>query len=415
METTELTRRAALLLGLTSALFVAQLTTSRTTANPGSRLATMDALVHDGTFAIDRSVFRDTIDKVFVGGHYYSSKPPVLSTVGAGVYGALHHLTGLSFRGPTRPQAVWAVTVVLMLGAHLLLLVYGYRLLALWLPSPALVLAGFATLAFAYLGFGYATSINNHTPAAAVSLAAFYYAYLVRSGGSRAPRHWALAGALAALAPTLDLAAMFVSTAIGVYLLGRDWRAVVRWFAPAALVPLALHFLLTYLVSGSVLPIYLRHELYLYPGSYWNAPVGIDALDEPKHVYLWHMLVGHHGLLAMTPLFVLALVALGRGLRRGAPRRPEAMVVSASLVALVTFYAVTTKNYGGVCVGFRWLIVIMPFLVLFVGEWLREAHGRVALVVFVVLYGVSQVNAVDALGDPWRRSAWHTQLVRWGR
>jgi hypothetical protein len=412
-QASQLTRRAAQLIGIVSCVLVLAFTTGEAVTNPASRFATMDALVHDGTFAIDRSVFRDTIDKVYVGGHYYSSKPPVLSTLGAGLYWMLNRTTGLSFRGPGQHWALYGLTVLLMLGSHLLLLVYGYRLLARWEPQPTVLLPAFAALALAYLGWGYATSLNNHSPAAALGLASFYHAYQARSGaGGR--RDWLLAGAFAGLAPTIDLAALFVAAALGLYLLTYDWRATLRRFVPAALPALALHFALTYAVTGSLLPAYLRPELYHYAGSYWNAPGGMDALDEPKAVYLVNMLVGHHGVLTMTPLLVVALWSLAKSLRQGAERAAEARAVGGALIALVGFYAITTKNYGGDCVGFRWLIVVMPLLLIFVADWLREMRGRLATLTFALFFAVSEYHAIDALRGPWRTSSWQLLMQAWG-
>lgn len=413
MDTAALTRRGAWLIALVSALLVYQFTTGDVITNPASRLATMDALVHDHTFVIDHSPFKWTIDKVQVGGHFYSSKPPLLATAGAGVYAVVHHVTGLSMRGSdeSRYKAVFLVTLVLMLGSHLVLLAYGYRLLRRWDDRPEVVLPAFAALALAYLGFGYATSINNHGPAAAACLASFYHAYAARQGATPRWRHFAVAGLFGGLAPALDLGAVFVSVAVGLYLLTTDWRATLRWLAPAAVPPVALHFSLTWAVAGRLLPVYLDRQAYLYPGSYWHSPADMDALAEPRLLYVSNMLVGHHGLFTMTPLLVLALVALASSLARRDAHHREAAVVGGALVVLVVFYTLTTGNYGGTCVGFRWLMIVTPLLMLFVADWLRTTRGRVGLFAFGLLFAVSQFNAVDALRGPWRTSAWHALLA----
>ncbi len=414
MQPSSSTRRAALVIALASALLVAYFTTGEAVHNPASRLATMDALVHDHTFAIDRSPFRYTIDKVFVAGHLYSSKPPMLSTAGAGVYWVVNRVAGLSFRDETRPSAVYAVTLVLMLGAHLLLLAYAYRLLSAWEPRGEVLLPAFAAVALGSLVLGYATSINNHTPAAALALASFTHAWEARRGSASPGRQLALAGALGALAVTMDLAAVFVSVAIGLYVLAHDPRRFLRAFLPAAAPVIALHFALTWAVAGSLLPIYLHKEAYLYPGSYWLEPIGMDLLDEPKGVYLVNMLVGHHGLFAMTPLLVLAAVAIGRSAWRRDEHWREAFVAGGSLAALVVFYAATTRNYGGDCVGFRWFLVVTPLVLVFVADWLRGTHGRAALVSFALFFAVGAAHAADALAGPWRTSMWQQVLARWG-
>ena len=56
--------------------------------NPTSRVLPVIALFEDGTYAIDR--YQDTtMDKSFVGGHYYSDKAPLSTWLVLPVYGLL--------------------------------------------------------------------------------------------------------------------------------------------------------------------------------------------------------------------------------------------------------------------------------------------------------------------------------------
>lgn len=66
--------------------------------NPASRLAAIQALVEQQTWAIDGvSLGSMTIDKVFLNGHFYSSKPPVLNLFGALLYAIIKPLSGWTF------------------------------------------------------------------------------------------------------------------------------------------------------------------------------------------------------------------------------------------------------------------------------------------------------------------------------
>ena len=74
-------------------------------ANDRSRWCTVWSLVERGSYQIDEIddvPGWSTIDKVRQVGHYYSSKPPVLSTIVAGVYWVERAVTGWSFS--TRPE-----------------------------------------------------------------------------------------------------------------------------------------------------------------------------------------------------------------------------------------------------------------------------------------------------------------------
>lgn len=386
-------------------------TGSYVSTNPASRLATMDALVHDGTFVIDKSQYKWTIDRIVADGHNYSTKPPLLSTVGAGVYWVLLHTTGLSLRDPAqRDRTVFWLNLIVGGVPHLLLLWYGYRVLRWFAPDPRLGSLAFASLSLGQLGLAFSTTINNHVPAAAATVAAFYYAFGLRRGFLHGGKSFCCAGFAAGLAPTLDLGAVFFSASIGLYLLTWDVKQTLRWFVPLALIPVLVNVGLTWSVMGSPLPTYLRPELYDYPGSYWNKPRANDALDEPRMVYLFHMLLGHHGLFSMTPVVAFGVYAMVRSGIERAERALEALVIGGPLLVMIVFYTLTTKNYGGNTVGFRWLMPAVPISLLFVSQVRSIVRQRTVLALFLACLTVSQFHAYSGFKDPWEKSPWERWL-----
>ena len=379
---------------------------TNTSTNVMSRWATVEAVADHGTYAIDATKYTATIDKVKVGEHFYSSKPPVLPTIVAGVYWVYRSITGDTL-GSRGSWAAWVSTVATIGVLHVLLLVVFYRFAALLIGRSDAVLLALAAMCFACIGAGYATTLNNHTPAAFLSVASFYYAYRVRHGIDATRKHWLLSGLLAGALPTIDLPSAALSAALFVYLLRFDVRKTLRWFLPATLPFVVWHLATSWIATGSLVPIYLRGDVYQYEGSYWSSPRGLEAQPEPKWMYAFHVLLGHHGLFSMTPLFGLGVLGLAGVLRERHKLWSEALVVLVSSVVLLAFYILRTHNYGGVCIGVRWFVSYMPLLFLFFGIWLarRSLTSRVLLVV-AVLFLVSQFNAIDALHSPWAESQW---------
>ncbi|MBI5758279.1 MAG: hypothetical protein HZA46_07165, partial [Planctomycetales bacterium] len=83
-------------------------------ANDTSRWATVWSLAEHGTYQIDVIIQRpgwDTIDKVKLGDHFYSSKPPLLPTIVAGAHWLLKQTTGLDLL--TQPHATVQVLLLL--------------------------------------------------------------------------------------------------------------------------------------------------------------------------------------------------------------------------------------------------------------------------------------------------------------
>ncbi|HTN01412.1 MAG TPA: hypothetical protein VL132_06025, partial [Planctomycetaceae bacterium] len=84
-------------------------------ANDRSRWCTIAALLEQGTYRIDEIRQRpgwNTIDLIHVDGHFYSTKPPLLATVAAGVTWCVERITGWNLTTSTQPVA--AATLIVL-------------------------------------------------------------------------------------------------------------------------------------------------------------------------------------------------------------------------------------------------------------------------------------------------------------
>ncbi|HKO93086.1 MAG TPA: hypothetical protein VJU61_18145, partial [Polyangiaceae bacterium] len=377
-------------------------------ANTGSRYATIEALVDHGTYSIDDTHYVHTIDKYKIDGHYISSKPPTLPTLGAGVYWVYQQLTG---RHIYRNEGTVVRLVSLCTGGlcHLLFLIYFYRLSVLLLKREVAILVVMAGACFAYLGVAYATHINNHSTAAGLAVCGLYYACAIRMGQAK-PWHWPLAGFVLGILPAIDLPGVGITGLIGLYLLAHDWKKTLFWFAPALLPGLVTHLALTYSISGSFKPFYMNNELKDWKGFHFRNAGGIDGLREPKYIYAFNVLLGHHGVFSMTPLYLFGLWELVSSLRHRRHFR-ESLLSAVAICAFFGFYIYRTRNYGGWCVGMRWLVPVMPLLLLYFGFWLdRVRLGRAWWALLLPAFMVSCFNVQDGLTSPFQYSVWNNWL-----
>lgn len=390
-------------------LFMSQ---DRAQANPASRLATIESLAHRGTFVIDESRFTGTCDKVIIEGHYYSSKPPMLSVLSAGVYIAFSELTGVTFSS-NESASIRFISLFTGGLSYLILLYFFYRFLRRWFKSDRTVMLGLAVFTLNFIGLGYSTTLNNHTPAAACVFISFYYAFLLRRGDIKGSRFWLISGFLAGLGSTFEFWGGFFCLAFLCYLASRDSRRSFMLFLPAAVLPVVIHFIITYAATGSFLPVYLRPDLYQFSEGYWLDPVGIDAIYEPKHIYFFHLILGHHGLLSMTPVFFLSFWSILRAVIRRSNRFAEALTAGIPVIVSLLFLGLKTRNYGGVCAGLRWMILAMPFLFLFTADWIDKHRSRISMVLLAILIIIGFATLCDipwSNGGPWHNSAWHKYI-----
>jgi hypothetical protein len=389
--------------------------------NSASRFGTMDALVHDGTFFWDNSVFKGkTIDVVRFEGREISDKPPVFSVLFSGIYYGLTKI-GVSFRVDAHQAAYWLNLIFAIIVHGLLLLFFSRFLIALQKEtnfSRNTFLVVYASISFAYLGYGYASVLNNHSLGGSVALATFFYAYQASHSNknhSQKTLYLLLSGFFSGLLPTLDYPSLFISLGIFGYLLLFGKKIV--WYVLAALPPLIFHFWLNFKITGSLLPLYMDSQAFIYPGSYWNNPIAMDALDEPFWVYGLQSLIGHHGFFSVTPLLILAFSGLIKTVQLGSTSSSqlsakEAWFVLFSVFTVILFYLVVPyrHNYGGLCVGPRYFIVLMPLCFLFLPYWIEKNRTPFAKRVFVFCVLISAFNTFNALQNPWQYSLWHKGL-----
>jgi hypothetical protein len=383
-------------------------------------------ILEDGWQSVDKVLDPTTMD-------FYSTKPPLLSTLLAGLYWLLQQLTGWTLA--EHPFRV--VRTILVLVNAVPFAVYLWQLMRLterWGRTEWGRLFVVAAGAFATLVTPFLITLNNHTFGTFSVLFAWgallaVWRYRADPALGRPPWYlFVTAGLFAAFAVCNELPALAFAAAVFVLLLAWFPGRTLLLAVPAAVV-LAVAFGATnYAALGKLRPAYSEFggPWYEYEGSHWRKPPpgqvkhGIDWAKEheTRAEYALHVLVGHHGLFSLTPLWLLAVAAM-----LAACARPAALVRAARgnatgpcglpwfvqplglalTVVVIGFYLVESDNYGGWTNGLRWLMWLTPI-------WLtcllpladRLAPSRRGRVLAYLLLAVSVFSAHYSLWNPWR-------------
>jgi hypothetical protein len=151
---------------------------------------------------------------------------------------------------------------------------------------------------------------------------------------------------------------------------------------------------------------------YDYEGSYWlpDKLRGTDRGEPSRAVYALNVLIGHHGLFSLTPIWLLSAVGALMWLWRGdSVQRALGFTTVVTTIVILAFYIgrpLMDRNYGGVTCCLRWMIWLTPLwlvTLLPAVDWLgRWRWGRVAL---LVALGISVFSALYAADNPWSH-AW---------
>ena len=531
---------AGLIIGRIATITSPEGDTAFLSANDRSRWATVISLVDRGTYRIDdlvairNPVHRnrrpfDSIDKVrHIGAdgrqHFYSSKPPLLATIVAGVYWVIQSLTGL--RILAHPVYVPRIILVGFNVPVYLALVWATHsacrsIRRLWSVSsttswPIHVTA--ASISIATMLTPMAVSLNNHLVAAAstaVALAMFLKAARRQSVGTTQTNQErginavriAICGLASGMAAANELPALTLVAgllvmvgyvrilnvipytmgvaAVAVAFFGTTYIAHGSWRIPYAHrgvgprvgvlegwdgskldanldqsigqstqvgdVTLSVDAIVrrsddsgrwriddtnrSYAVlveDGSAdATVYRWDDWYEYPESYWRdgKRSGVDVGEPRRATYLFHMLLGHHGIFSITPIWILAAVGLVIGVRprgkasqtwldrtakaRDRIARLTMMLVIAMTLTCIVFYVrrpEIDRNYGGVSCCFRWLLWLAPAWMLGLGNVVSRYQDRPWMrSITSILIGLSVFSVSIAMVNPWD-SPW---MYRW--
>ena len=165
------------------------------------------------------------------------------------------------------------------------------------------------------------------------------------------------------------------------------------------------------------LDVHVWDSWYEFPGSYWtgDARTGVDLGEPSRLVYAFQVLLGHHGVFSLTPVWLLSAAGLFWWLKRPDERmRGLAVVVAALTVVCLGFYILRPlkdRNYGGVCCGFRWLLWLAPlWLIAMLPAADRIAVSprwrRVALALLVISIASASYASLNPWVQPWLYEYW---------
>jgi len=352
--------------------------------------------------------------------YLYSSKPPLLPTVMAIPYWIIYNTTGCTF--DTHP---YLLTRLMLVICHLVPLVLGWFLMVLlierfgksdWGRIFAVAFTCFATFLSTFV-----VTLNNHLPAIFCIIIAVYAGVRIWFDGDTRKRWFVLAGFFAAFAFASELPSALFFAFIGLALLVKFPRQTLLAGTPAALLVMAAFFATNYIAHETLRPAYSVKEWYFFENyeyttkdnkivrfsSYWINPQGPDVGEPNRTDYTFHTIAGHHGILSLTPVWIIAIFGVIIMLRQSheKPLRDFALLTLTMTLICVAFYIAMkqpNRNYGGMTCGHRWTFWLIPFWTL----CLLPALDGMAIYRFLrccglILLLMSAMSVSYPLWNPW--------------
>lgn len=386
-------------------------------ANDRSRWCTIWSLVERGTFQIDEIRQRpgwDTIDLIRDDGHYYSTKPPLLTTLIAGITWCVQRVTGWTMDNNLQ-GVTFVVLLIINVVPFILSLMAWIGILDRVTSQPWTRFFVFLMAACGTLVTPFLMTLNNHTVATASCTIALYAMVRILYDDPTKSRMWlyALCGIASAWTVVNELPAAAVAGLFFLLALRVSPQKTLFGFLPAALIPVIALIVTNVIATGSWKPAYADYGTEKYRfivdgiPSYWMEPHGVDRNIDSPATYFLHCTIGHHGIFSLSPIALLALVgwcmAAGR-IHRGLKQLLIAGAITT--VVVLGFYMTRTQNYnyGGVSCGLRWAIWLTPLWLLAtvpaVDLFATSKSGRT---VALLLGLASTYSAWQPIDNPWRQ------------
>ena len=377
--------------------------------NEASRMALTQSLVDNHSFIIDESVFVSGGDKVFIGGHFYSDKPAIPSILAAIVYAPLGAL-GLKLDYGWNLsyyliilftiKAFWIVSILAFRSALLFTSIREERI-----PFVILIYT------FSSLAFSWSSSFNNHSLAGSSLMIAFYL-YLK---GKHEDQNLALIGSglFFGLAASMDIPTSIFLLGFGLLVIHR-WRASTPTglFISGAFLPLALHLGVNYSIGGTLLPLQINPEFFVFEGSAWTDSQALSGVRVNSPIftlqYAFFTLFGSKGFVWYNPLLFFLVPLLIKNTQRSKLFQIETLVILCGTIILMSYYWLFSSNYGGWSYSIRWFIPVLPLILFYLYDLESLGKWRWNKTIFYALVVCSVIIAGIGLINPWSNLDAHT-------
>ncbi|MBT4036154.1 MAG: hypothetical protein HOB84_05520 [Candidatus Marinimicrobia bacterium] len=376
--------------------------------NEASRMALTQSLVEHHSFIIDESIFVNGGDKVFINGHFYSDKPALPSLLAAIIYAPLHAF-GLSLDYGWNLSYYFIILFTIKIFWIASILAFRCALTFAPVKEAKIPLAVFI-YAFASLAFAWTSSFNNHSLAASSLMIAFYFYLKGKHKDVKSALLWS--GLFFGLAASMDMPTAIFPLGFSL-LVAHKWRTATptRLFLFGVFIPLTIHFGVNYAIGGTILPLQINPEFFIFEGSVWTDSQALSGVSINSPLFTIHYaiisLFGSKGFVWYNPMLFLLVPLAIRNAQREKVFQAETLIILLGSIILMSYYWLFSSNYGGWSYSMRWFVPTLPllFFYLFDLDYLKDWHwGKPVLwtlaVCSIIIAGIGLIN-------PWSNQNLH--------
>ncbi len=387
-----------------------------------SRADVVYALVEENTFIIDHYE-KNTGDKAFFEGHYYTDKSIGPSLIGLPVYMVYRSIASIpAIRSLLQPDTSISFKDELINWPNGLYFRWGLSLMTFFasaLPSALLgvmlffftnryatkaVYAFILALAFGLctIAFPFSMQLFQHQPSSFGLFGGFYCLWTVIYEQKSSKRLW-LAGLLFSLAVISEYpVAIFAGLIfLWAFIVMPNRTALFRVLIGG--IPLiVINIIYNLATFRSVLPLGYEYSIW---GSIVNVQ-GFMGIGLPSLKVAGELLFGtFRGLFLISPFLILALQGLVLMWKKQPEQRSIVLLISLIILGFLAYGSGYIVWWGGYSVGARLLIPMLPFMVIpiifVLNQWFNRPLGRIIIGILMIAGLLNTwVQSITAYGLP---------------
>ncbi len=373
--------------------------------NDASRLATVQSLVEQHTFQIDKTwwFLNYTGDKVFIANHFYSDKPLSHAVLASVPYLILHPL-GITIKNDPK-IIIFFTTIFISLLPFLIFFWLFYKLAKnkfLDARKNKKLFLIFC-LAVGTILLSYTTVVNNHiTAASAIGIALLVLYYLPPS-----KINIFLIGFCLSLSATFDTGGIFILGFFTLHILylqirQKDYHSIVFYFL-AALIPLISHSIITIPITGDVFPGSMHSEFFNYPNAPFNsqdltgAGLAVSGFGNWLN-YLFNMLFSQtRGFILHNPILWLGLPLTACLFFKFKEKKKKLFCLATvfSTIGIILYYSLFGTYFGGPNYSIRWFLIFIPAILILIFDWVDSEKKYLLVVILCLIAIVPNISATS--------------------
>lgn len=367
-------------------------------ANESSALALIKAIVEDHSLAINNFKDLASVDVSLYNGNYYSDKPP-----GRAIFGIPVYILDKFFGFTSEQQVYFSMEIItVMISALSVVLIYRFAIFLKIHKNTALILAiiyGFATISWAF-----SRTFFAHPYSAFFNLLALYTLLLALKKNER--KYLIYSGISMGISFLMEYTNFFVIIVFGAYYLYRNrLKNIPNIFILGISFLAVVSILLVYDYSIFGNPLITTES---YQLSYGNiVQTQLFKTSELRNGLNGLLFSNTGGLFYFSPILLLSVFGLFQWIREDINNkkieyRYLSLILLLSFVSVLLFYAAKEGWRGGNSFGPRYLLPVIPFLLIPLGKAVQQnSKNKLFWIVFSIFFVYSIfVALLGGVNDP---------------